>query len=148
MKKQIPEIIYGLLVFLFVYAACSKLFDYAQFRIELSRAPMIAPFGGVIFWLVPATELTTVSLLTVKATRIWGLYASFILLLIFTLYIAAMLLSGENLPCSCGGVINTLSWKQHLIFNIFFMALSIVGIVLWWKQKNMEGISKSENKTF
>jgi hypothetical protein len=137
MKRWIADIIWGLLIVLFVYAASSKLFDYNQFSTQLGRSPLIGSYATVIAWMVPAIELIIVAMLTIKPTRIQGLYASLILLLIFTLYIAGMLLSGEHLPCSCGGVISALSWKQHLIFNLFFMALSIAGILLWWKQKNL-----------
>ncbi|MDQ2656909.1 MAG: hypothetical protein M3Y60_05770, partial [Bacteroidota bacterium] len=35
-----------------------------------------------------------------------------------------------ELPCSCGGVLNSLGWKAHLVFNIVFTLLSIVGIML------------------
>jgi hypothetical protein len=137
MKRWIADIIWGLLIVLFVYAASSKLFDYNQFSTQLGRSPLIGSYASVIAWMVPAIELIIVAMLTAKPTRIHGLYASLILLLIFTLYITGMLLSGEHLPCSCGGVISALSWKKHLIFNLFFMALSIAGILLWWKQKNL-----------
>lgn len=137
MKKWIPDIICGLLIVLFVYAASSKLFDYTQFNTQLSREPLISSYAAIIAWAIPAIELAIVAMLTVKHTRIAGLYASLILLLIFTLYIAGILLSGEHLTCSCGGVISALSWKQHLIFNLFFMALSVVGILLWQKKKKL-----------
>lgn len=130
MKKKIHDIIGGLLVLLFVYAAFSKLFDYTQFKMQLGSSPLLASYAGIIAWMVPVVELIIATLLTVTVTRIIGLYASLGLLLIFTLYITAMLLSGEHLPCSCGGIIQALNWSQHLVFNLFFMALCIGGIVL------------------
>ena len=136
MKQKVAiETIYFLLILLFAYAAFSKLLDYTAFKAQLGNSPFVRSFAGVIAWLIPTIELIIVGMLTVKDTRIMGLYSSLVLLMIFTLYIAGMLLSGEDLPCSCGGIISTLSWKQHLVFNLFFMALSIVGIGLWWKQK-------------
>jgi hypothetical protein len=39
-----------------------------------------------------------------------------------------MVLTSANLPCSCGGVIQQLSWKQHIVFNISFIVLGIAGI--------------------
>lgn len=148
MKKQIPDIICGLLIVLFVYAASSKLFNYAPFRMQLGNSPLIAPYAGAIAWLAPIIELVIVLMLTVKNTRFYGLSASWVLLLIFTLYIGGMLLSGIHLPCSCGGVIQQLTWKQHLIFNLFFMALSTMGIVLLKKQQNISGAFKASNKTY
>jgi hypothetical protein len=88
-----------------------------------------------VVWIIPATEVFISVMLAVTYTRKAGLYASFILLLIFSLYIAGMLLSGINLPCSCGGIIQQLSWKQHLVFNLFFIVLAFTGIVLERKQK-------------
>lgn len=124
------QIICTLLILLFVYAGVSKLLGYAEFRMQLGRAPFIASYAGIIAWLVPTIELVIVAMLTIMRTRKMGLYASLILMIIFTGYIAGMLLSGTHLPCSCGGVINGLSWGQHLMFNIFFILLSITGIAL------------------
>jgi len=134
-QKTAIEIISSLLILLFVYAALSKLFEYSGFKVQLRNSEWLKPFAGIIAWLVPAIELAISLMLTVKVTRILGLYASLILLLVFTLYIAGMLLSGMRLPCSCGGIIQQLSWKQHLLFNLFFLLLSLIGIVLERKQK-------------
>jgi hypothetical protein len=136
MKQKITiEIICSLLVLLFIYAALSKILEYNTFKIQLANSPFLKPFAEIIGWLIPTTELIIAGMLTVKHTRKKGLSASFILLLIFSLYIAGMLLSGINLPCSCGGVIQQLTWKQHLLFNLFFIILAFVGIVMERKEK-------------
>jgi len=136
MKNRILDIICGLLILLFVYAAASKLFDYTLFKMQLRNSPLIASYAGTIAWLLPIAEVIIVVTLTVMHTRLFGLYASLFLLLLFTFYIAGMLLSGVNLPCSCGGIIRELSWGQHLLFNLFFIALSIAGIVLLNRKKH------------
>jgi hypothetical protein len=136
MKQKVTiEIICFLLILLFVYAAFSKLIEFNTFKIQLNNSPFLKPFSEFIFWFIPIIELIVAALLTVKHTRKRGLFASFILLLIFSLYIAGMLLSTEHLPCSCGGIIQQLSWKQHLLFNLFFLLLALIGIVLDRKQK-------------
>lgn len=136
MKQKITiEIICFLLILLFVYAAFSKLLEYNSFKIQLGNSPFLKPVAGIIVWIIPATEVIISVMLAVTYTRKAGLYASFILLLIFTLYIVGMLLSGINLPCSCGGIIQHLSWKQHLLFNLFFIVLAFTGIVLERKQE-------------
>lgn len=145
MKRWIPDIICGLLIVLFVYAASSKLFDYNQFKIQLGHSPLIASYAGIIAWLVPVMELMITGILSVKNTRLYGLYASGMLLLIFTLYIAGMLLTEEHLPCSCGGIIQQLSWQQHLVFNIFFMALCGWGIIAEHHCKRNQLKSLSQN---
>jgi cytochrome c oxidase subunit IV len=136
MKQKITiELISFLLVLLFVYAACSKLLQYESFKSQLVNSPFLKPFSAVIVWFIPTIELITAVMLTVRHTRRTGLYSSFILLLIFTLYITGMLVSGIPLPCSCGGIIQELSWKQHLVFNVFFIVLAFTGIVLERKQE-------------
>ncbi len=131
MKQKIAiEIISSLLILLFVYAASSKLIDYNAFKVQLKNSLWLMPFATIIVWLVPAIELLISFILTIKVIRLYGLYASLLILSVFTIYISGMLLSGKHLPCSCGGVIQQLSWRQHLLFNLFFIILSIAGIVL------------------
>lgn len=129
MKKRIHDIISGLLVLLFAYTATSKLFSFAQFRAQLGNSPWLASYAAWIAWLVPAVELVIAGMLTVNVLRPYGLYASLLLLAVFTIYIGGMLLTQQHLPCSCGGVIEKLSWKQHLVLNVFFMALCGWGII-------------------
>ena len=136
MKKKVTiELIVFLLILLFVYAATSKLWEYNNFKIQLGNSPYLKSVAGIIVWLVPAMELVTALMLTLKRTRFYGLLTSLFLLIVFTGYIAGMLLSGSPLPCSCGGVISELSWKEHLVFNLFFVTISIAGLVLGNRQK-------------
>ena len=130
MKKRIPDIITALLIVLFVYASVSKFFNYTQFIVQIGLSPLIGSYSGIIGWLIPATELLIVLMLTVKNTRFYGLLLSLFLLIVFSGYIAAMLLSGIHLPCSCGGLISELSWKEHLLFNLFFIGISTLGVIL------------------
>ncbi len=128
MKKDTTiEIICGLLILLFVYTALSKLLAYRSFTTVLGKSPLIQGKAALVAWLLPTIELIASALLLMPSTRKMGLYASFFLMLLFTLYIAYMLLFTQNLPCSCGGAIGRLTWKQHLVFNILFTALAFVG---------------------
>lgn len=128
MKKWIPDIICGLLILLFAYTAFSKLLAFGKFRSVLKEAPFIANYAAVIAVLIPAVELMIVLLLLLPRARKTGLVAAASLLLVFTAYLAFMILTDPNLPCSCGGVVQQLSWKQHIAFNIFFIVLGITAI--------------------
>ncbi len=75
-------------------------------------------------WAVPLTEIAVVLLLLFSRTRIPGLVASLFLLLLFTGYIAVMLVGDYDLPCQCGGVVSKLSWPQHLVFNCLFIGIN------------------------
>lgn len=128
-------IICTLIITLFVYAATAKLLDYYNFQFGLTESPFIAPFANILAWGVPVTEYLIVALLVLPATRLPGLYASFVLMSLFTIYIAAMLLSSSDIPCSCGGVLEEMSWSTHIVFNCFFVALSAWGIYLHRKKR-------------
>jgi hypothetical protein len=53
------------------------------------------------------------------------------LMSLFTIYTILVLSHFyDYVPCSCGGVIRRLTWPQHLFFNLFFVALSTLGIIL------------------
>ena len=128
MKKWIPDIIRNLLILLFVYTAFSKFLEFDKFRTVLKAAPFISNYSTVVAVMIPTIELTIVFLLLLRPTKKAGLIAATGILIFFTAYIIFMILTDLNLPCSCGGVIQQLSWKQHIAFNIFFIALGITAI--------------------
>lgn len=131
MLKRIPvtEISSSLLILLFAYTAFSKLLTYKKFRWVLNESPLIHNGAGVIVWLLPAAELMIVLLLFIPRYRTIGLKASLSMLILFTGYLIYMILFASHLPCSCGGVVSSLSWKQHVYFNLFFIGINIGGLV-------------------
>ncbi|HEX6431552.1 MAG TPA: MauE/DoxX family redox-associated membrane protein [Niastella sp.] len=128
-------IICTLIIALFVYASTAKLLDYYNFQFGLSESPFIAPFANILAWAVPASELIIAGMLVIPALRLTGLYASFLLMLLFTVYIAAMLLSGSDIPCSCGGILENMSWGAHIVFNSAYVVLAAYGIYLQRKKR-------------
>ncbi|MEQ5790636.1 hypothetical protein J4E06_06215 [Muricauda sp. NFXS6] len=127
-----------LLTILFVYTAVSKLIDLDTFQWRLERMPYISPYASLIAWAVPFLELTIAGLLWFPRYRILALYASFILLGCFTLYIVFVLKFSDSIPCSCGGVISALGWKEHILLNSSFMVLALLGILWSKKQYNKQ----------
>jgi hypothetical protein len=127
-KNNIVEVCAFLLILLFVYAASSKLFRWHLFRFQLEGYPWIRQIADWVAWGVPAIELGIAAALLVPGrVRRMGFYASLLLLVIFTAYLLLMLGMHYHLPCSCGGVIQGLTWGQHVVFNLFFISLSIMG---------------------
>jgi Methylamine utilisation protein MauE len=129
-KKIIVEILSTLFIFLFVYAGVSKLIEADKFKWALANSPLITNYAGLISRVLPVVELITAILLFIPRTRASGLFGSLFLMIIFTLYLAYMISFSSNLPCSCGGVLQQMSWKQHLGFNIIFTFLAAVAIRL------------------
>ncbi|WP_127137034.1 MauE/DoxX family redox-associated membrane protein [Flagellimonas oceanensis] len=127
-----------LLTILFVYTAVSKLMHLDIFEMRLERMPYISPYASLISWVVPFLELVIAGLLWFRRYQIIAFYASFILLGVFTIYIIIVLRYSESIPCSCGGVISALGWKDHILLNISFMFLALLGILWSKKQYNMQ----------
>ncbi|MBK5214555.1 MAG: hypothetical protein JJE55_12945 [Flavobacteriaceae bacterium] len=117
-----------LFILLFLYAATSKLLDFETFTVQLAQSPLLSAYAGIIAWLVPGIEITIAILLMVPKFRTLALYAAFTLMVMFTAYIYIILNFSDFIPCSCGGVLEKLSWKQHLIFNVVFIVLAGVAI--------------------
>jgi hypothetical protein len=115
-----------LFIFLFTYTAINKLVSFASFRYTISQSPLIAPYSSWIAALIPSLELATVVLLFIPKTKLAGLYASLGLMGILSFYIGYALVLGSKLPCSCGGIIQNLSWQQHFWINIVLTLLAVI----------------------
>jgi putative oxidoreductase len=128
--KQITvlTIIRSLFILFFCYKANNKLLVLPLFQLSISKIFFLKNIAVVVSIAIPACELLTVALLIIPATIRWGLYGSFLLMSGFTLVVGLMLLFSPHLPCSCGGVISKLNWPQHLLFNILFLLLAIIGL--------------------
>lgn len=127
-RQVTVKVISYLFLFLFVYAATSKLMDYESFTIQMAQSPLLTAFAGYLGWIVPLLEIAIGLLLLLPKFRTAALYASFWLMVMFTAYIYIILNFSDFIPCSCGGVLEKLSWTQHLIFNIVFIALAALAI--------------------
>jgi uncharacterized membrane protein YphA (DoxX/SURF4 family) len=125
------EIISALLIILFIYTGLNKLLDHNKFQFQLGQSPFIEPMAGFISIALPAGELVIAALLIFKRTRLPGLYASIFLMALFTAYVYIMLRFSYDLPCSCGGVLEALSWESHLIFNSVYTVLALTGAFLY-----------------
>lgn len=125
---------------MWTYAALSKLFNYEGTRFDWLGHELIKNYTWLLAWLIPVTELIIVVLLLFPRTVRQGFYASGILLIIFTGYIIYMFLYYPHTPCSCGGIISSLTWQRHVIFNLSFLAVAILGIIT--SRKNLFGSIK------
>ncbi|SEW37578.1 hypothetical protein SAMN05428988_4688 [Chitinophaga sp. YR573] len=133
-RKPFIDIICALLIFLFIYTGISKLLDYHTFRRQLGQSPFITFYAPLLAWALPLGEIIIAGMLSFNRSRLAGLYLSFFLLCLFTFYLAAMLQLSYYIPCSCGGVLQALSWQAHIILNIVFILLTAAGTLLQPKQ--------------
>ncbi len=130
-RKLIVEVIAFLLMLLFLFASVSKWLAFKTFIGDINNQPFPNWLTPWITNLLPPIEVMIVLALMFEKTRTAGLYASLILMTAFSIYSAAVLLKFfDYIPCSCGGIIKNLSWRDNLILNLFFVAISIAGILL------------------
>jgi putative oxidoreductase len=131
-KKQVTlECICALLILLFLYASISKFLDFKTFIDQMNNQPLPNSWTPFLVWSIPLLEIAISIALLFEYTRLLGLYVSLIVMVIFTIYTGIVLLHFfPYIPCSCGGVINHLTWSQHLILNLIYIGISVLGIIL------------------
>ncbi|MFZ6012965.1 MAG: MauE/DoxX family redox-associated membrane protein [Bacteroidota bacterium] len=130
-RKIAVDIVVFLYILLLVYAALTKLLDYQKFVIQLGQSPILTRHAILLAWAVPFIELAISALLILPRTRLSGLYAAFSLMVMFTTYIILASRFSDYVPCSCGGVLEDMTWTQHLIFNGVFILLGLAAILLY-----------------
>lgn len=119
-----------LYVVLFVYAALSKLLEFDNFQAQLGQSPLLSAFTGFVSYSILGVELVIALLICFPKTRYLGLLSALGLMVLFTAYIAIILNYSYFVPCSCGGILESLGWKEHLVFNIGFVVLALIGLFL------------------
>jgi putative oxidoreductase len=129
--SNLLSFISALLILLYVYTAVSKWMDFDQFKAQMYGQALPVWLAHLLIFTLPATEIFTAILLLFNRTQLAGYYLSAVLLLIFTGYVALVVFHFfDRVPCACGGVIRALGWELHLLFNVFFLLLTILAIKL------------------
>ena len=113
-----------LLALLFVYTGCSKLLGHELFVNQLSQMEFVKNFAPLISFVLPVLEIAAALFIAFESPENLGLWISSLLMTFFTIYVGGMLILKSSLPCTCGGVLASMSWRQHLYFNIFFTLVS------------------------
>ncbi|MGQ7944145.1 MauE/DoxX family redox-associated membrane protein [Flavobacterium sp. WC2509] len=130
LKELAVEIISLSLILLFIYAALSKALEFQNFQTQLGQSPLLSAFTGFISYSLLVVEFTIAILLAVPKTRFVGLLASFMLMILFTAYIIVILNYSSYVPCSCGGILEKMTWYEHLAFNIGFTLMAAIAVLL------------------
>lgn len=146
MKKYqwLYELIIYLLALLFLYTAFSKLVDMRHFVRAIHNQPFPRSVDPILIIGVPVIEIIAgIALLRMKS-RTFGLYLSMILMLAFSIYVGlAVFHVFKRVPCGCAGVFQAMSWPTHLIFNLVFLGMAIVGLIIESKEaKTSSSFSK------
>ncbi|REC67332.1 hypothetical protein DRF58_15580 [Epilithonimonas hispanica] len=112
--------------------------DFENFQIQIAQSPLLSAFSNVMSYGVLVIELAICILLIFERSRKIGLYSSFVLMVSFTVYIYMILNYSEFIPCSCGGILEKMDWKTHLIFNIATVIIAAFAVILYSDSKRQE----------
>lgn len=137
-QSYFEQSVIGFFIVLFTYAAVSKLMDFDNFRVQLTQSPLLGAYAGVVSYSVVLAELLVAAMLCYCRTQSAGLAASFLLMLLFSGYILWFLMRGSALPCTCGGLLERMSWPQHLAFNLVCVVLAAVGWLTSRKKRSYD----------
>jgi hypothetical protein len=130
-RKAIVEVIAALFILLFLYTGISKSIVIDKTVNVINITPVLKQFAFETAWAIVILEYIAAALLFIPTTKKAGLYLSLSLMMGFTGYIIYMMSFVPDLPCSCGGVVSNLTWHNHLYFNLSFIILSIIGLVIY-----------------
>ena len=146
-KNTFIEIVCYLFILLFLYTGGMKLISHHNFYLALNDSPLMYRYSAIVSWIIPILELAIVACLTIPKLKKIGLYASLILMALFTIYVAynVFFLTHMKRPCTCGGIIQDMSWSQHLVFNTVFTLLALLA-TLFYRQKNREMSESNETR--
>lgn len=136
MKPSIlPDIIAYFFIFLFLYTGAIKLTDIQNFKQQLSSSPLMSSIAGIITWALPIGEILLAVALFIPKTRLIAMYVTAGLMTLFTIYVISILFIDKEITCSCGGIIEELTPKQHVAFNSACVILAVIGILTLRKQQ-------------
>lgn len=142
----LTELVEAIFVFLFLYTALHKFENIRRFEESLNESPIIRNIAPLLSWAVPITELFLIILLIWPRTRTIGIEGSTALMFLFSVYVAYMILFVDYLPCSCGGIISDLNWRQHLMVNSSLTVLGIISIVIRKKYKGSDRLNPAMDR--
>ncbi|UZD23921.1 hypothetical protein PBT90_11030 [Algoriphagus halophytocola] len=136
LSETITEGISWVLAFLFAYTALSKIYDWKATKTAFYNQAIPDWSKEVILYVIPGIEILISVFLLLPKLRKTGLFSSMLLMGIFTGYVALVWIGWTaKIPCSCGGVLESFSWGEHLLFNLVILMISIMG---YWLSKNQK----------
>lgn len=136
-KKVLIEVFSSMLILLFLYTSISKWLDWKNFNYEIYNQPFPNWLTPIITWGVTIGMVALAVGLMFERTQLKALWGSLVLMLLFTVYIAAILLNlFHRIPCTCAGVFAKLNWTEHLLFNLFFVVITAIAILLKKNKRN------------
>lgn len=138
-KTLLADIITYFFILLFFYTGVVKLMEVRLFKEQLVSSPFLGSLAGIITWALPTGELLLAVALFIPKWRLKALYVTLALMSFFTIYVIVIFFMDNHLSCSCGGIIEELSPRQHILFNSACVVLATVAIALLRREQPTMG---------
>lgn len=140
-----------------LYVSLDKLWDLSSFHSALRRQPFPAYWADLLYVSLPVAELGIALLFILPRSHVikkrnltsYGFLMSFLLMLVFTVYIGlGMLDVYPQRPCGCASIFKSMSWAAHFWFNLGCLFLFYVGYRLSTPSKNHPEKTPRPKKTY
>jgi hypothetical protein len=137
-EQQAKVIIYwtSLLLIVFLgYTAFNKLLNITSFQDNLFKVGLFPnSLIPTLSYLVIFGEFIVIAFLIFSSKM--GLLLTALMMCCFTIYISYLNYNGLYEICGCGGVLNGLPYKYHLIINLLLLSSSLSCLFLSNKSHN------------
>lgn len=115
--------IYYFLILFISYTWMNKAMAIGSFQVNLLKTGLYSDEATVyISYAVLGGELAALLLLLFAPKK--GSLMLLIMLVVFTLYICFLYLTGRYEVCGCGGILNGLAFRYHLLINLTLVLLA------------------------
>ena len=131
--KNVIKILHFTISLFFVllrsYAAISKIIVFRNFRSQLGQSPGLEAYPGLVASGLIFLQLLAIGMICYRSYRLLGLWMTFGIVTVFTGYNGFILMGSNNLPCTCIGLSEKMTWNGNLNINMGLMITARVGII-------------------
>ncbi len=129
--RRLHDVIIYSYAFLYMYTGWAKFMNLSTFIRGNSKIPHLGQYAKLIGYGIPSLEIVLAILLVIPVYRIkrFALWTSTLLMAVFIIYLSLMVKFAENKLCDCGGVIESMGWEAHIVFNSIWLIAGIFALV-------------------
>ena len=127
-RRAISECGVLLIMGFFAYTLVNKLLQFDAFKLNLARTGIFdVQMVDLVAYFAVVMEAASIILLVFF--RKWGLRFTLLMMVAFTLYILYLVTTGHYEVCGCGGVLNGLKFRWHLLINLVLIFILLLYVL-------------------
>jgi len=119
--RIIKEVVYLFLILFLSYTSFFKMMNMSSFQTNIFKTGVFSEhIIEPLSYAVVISEIILIIILISK--RVLGLYLFSLMLMAFTIYISYLNYNQLYEVCGCGGILNGMQYKYHLLVNLGLIA--------------------------